>query len=948
MKNASLKLSCLIAVFYFGNEALAQQNVNDTVPKETKIEEVVVIGYGTAKKVDLTSSISTVKATEIAKTPSGQATQALQGKVAGVQISSFGSPGESPTMNIRGLHSLYGDNQPLYVVDGVFVDSIDFLSSNDIQDFTILKDASASAIYGVKAANGVVVITTKSGSYNRKAKISYDTYYGVQRASNVTKMANAEQFTNFALESGSSTEIASIEQAIQRFGRSRVNPNLPDVNTDWFKETLRMAPIQNHSISVAGGSESVSYSLGGDFFSQQGILKMKNSYQRFNIRSKIDVKATKWLTVGTSTIYSRSQKYDDESSAWSMIYYAVPILPKYDESYTDASPYPYADAMSIGYRSHQNPFALLDNSDRYGTRSRITINAYADFKIIPKELNFKTSLSYNKRSDNERIMQLPYFVNSDYSYQRSIDQSSITRTNADYENYIFDNVLTYNKSFGDHDFTLMGGMSYRDDYYRWFSIQGYFYDGSPFSRYREQTWYIDNTAEDGRIADDDGDRYYGLSYFGRFSYKYKDKYIAYATYRVEGSNKYTEKYVRLPAFGLSWVASKEAFLENVDWLNLLKFRAGWGRLANDAISANRPSTAISTNSVFNDQLISGSKFSTYQDDLGWEFTEETNLGLSAEFFRRRLTLDFDYFIKDTKNLAITVNPTIGSEVSYANVGTMRNRGFEIALGWKGKFSDDWGYTINGNFSKIKNKITSLNNQAYIDTGSAEFRQRLVVGQAANVFYGWDVVGVYQNDSEIASDAAAQYAIDTQGVDLQPGYFKYRDVNGDGMIDSDDRVYLGSPIPTYYYGGSIGVNYKNWDLSASFYGQGGNLVLNSNRAQVIWTQGLNIDADLAVNRWHGEGTSNKYPSSEGFRQSWNQKNSRFWLEDGAFFRLQNVQLGYTLKQEGIPEMRFTLTADRPYLWSKSKVLMNPEVGNDGIDSEIYPTPSVFSFGYSITF
>lgn len=938
----------MVAVLYLftGYQELSAQTKDSL--KEKQIEEVVMIGYGTAKKVDLTSSISTVKSAEIVKTPSGQAAQALQGKVAGVQISSFGSPGDTPQINIRGIKSLYGDNQPLYVVDGIFVDNIDFLNSNDIQDFTVLKDASASAIYGVKAANGVVVITTKGGSYNRKPKLSFDTYFGVQSAYNVTKMANAEQFTNFALESGSASEIASIEKAIQRFGRSRINPNIPDVNTDWYKETLRLAAIQNYGLSVDGGSEKISYSLGGDFFNQEGILKMKNSYERFNVRAKIDAKAKDWLTVGTSLIFSRSEKYDDESSAWQQIYYAVPILPVYDYSYTNAFPSPYADAMAIGYRDHQNPFALLDNSDRLGVRTRTVVNVYADVSLIPKELTFKSSLSYNNKSDVERTMLLPYFSNSDFGFQRTLAQSSITRNSFTNENYIWDNVLTYNKRINDHDITLMAGTSYRDDYYNYFGVQGFFYDGSPFSRDREQTWYIRNTSVDGRISNDFGTRFYGTSYFGRLAYKFKNRYIAYATFRKEGSNKYTEKYVNLPAIGVSWVVSEESFLKDINWLNLLKLRAGWGRLANDAIGNNRPSTALAANTVFNDNYVSGSQFSTYKDNLGWEFTEETNVGASLELFNRKLTIEADYFIKDTKNLAIPVLPIVGTESSFANVGSVRNKGFEISAGWKGKVGTDWGYFINGNFSKIDNEVTSLNGQPFLDRGMAEFRQRLVVGQPMDVFYGWDIVGVYQNQAEVNADAMAQYANGQSAGTVKPGYFKYRDVNGDGILDANDRVYLGSPVPTYYYGGSLGLNYKNWDLSVAFYGQGGNLILNRNRAEVFRTAGRNIDAELAINRWHGEGTTNEYTSSEGYRNGWNQRNSKFFLEKGDFFRLQNVQLGYTFKSSSLPEMRFTITADRPYLWSKSKVLMNPEVAANGVDLGVYPTPSVFTFGYSVKF
>ncbi|MGC4129187.1 MAG: SusC/RagA family TonB-linked outer membrane protein [Bergeyella sp.] len=945
MKNKSLKVSCLIAVFYFGNTAVAQQGQKDSL-KEQKIEEVVMIGYGTAKKVDLTSSIATVKAADIVKTPSGQATQALQGKVAGVQISSFGSPGDAPKVNIRGMNSLSNDGQPLYVVDGVFVDSIDFLAPGDIQDFTILKDASASAIYGVRASNGVVIITTKGGAYNRKAKLSYDTYYGIQQAANVTKMANAEQYANFAFESGSATEIASVNAAIARYGRSRINPNIPDVNTDWYKEALRIAPITGHNLSFEGGSEKIAYALGGDYFYQQGILNMKNDFQRFNVRAKIDVKARDWLTVGASMVYSRSQQQDEESSAWRQIYYAVPIMPVYDYSYTNATINPYSDGRAIGYRSIGNPFSLMENSDILYLKNRLLFNAYAEFSIIPKDLKFKTSLNHNSISQNQRKMALPYYVHD--QFRRTLSESSITRGNVSWEDYYWDNTLTYTKSFSQHDLTLMAGTSYRDQYYRGSYISGNFYEGSPFNRFSEQTWYIQNTDIDSRTGNDFGTRFYGVSYFGRFQYKYANKYIAYATYRMEGSNKFKDDYVQLPAFGLSWVASEESFLKDVSWLNLLKFRAGWGRLANEAIPINRIRTASSTNTVFDDQYLSGFQFATYNDNLGWEYTEETNVGATAEFLGRKLTLEADYFVKDAKDLYIDYYPVVGTEVSRVSMGEMRNKGFEFTVGYKGKIGEDFGYNISANFSAIDNEVTSLAGQPYIDRGSAEFRQRLAVGQPVNSFYGWEMTGVYQNAAEIAADPTAQYAINTQGVDIKPGDFKFKDVNGDGMIDASDRVYLGGTLPTHYYGASLGLNYKNWDLSAALYGQGGNTILNRNRGEVIWTQGLNVDAEMAINRWHGEGTTNEFPSSEGYRKAWNQKLSKFFLQDGDFLRIQNIQLGYTLKSSDLPEMRFTITADRPFLWSKSNDLMNPEIGIDGINAEVYPTPSVFSFGYSIKF
>ncbi|WP_115815447.1 SusC/RagA family TonB-linked outer membrane protein [Winogradskyella eximia] len=928
--------------FLIENQTVLNVALKDDV---ASLNEVIVIGYGTQKKADLTSAIATINPEELHSTPAAQLVQGFQGKVAGVQISSIGSPGETPQVRIRGTNSLSGDSSPLYVVDGMFYSSIDFLNSNEIENVTILKDASASAIYGVRASNGVILITTKGGRFNKKAEVTFSSYYGMQSAQNVLKMANAEQFVTFAQESGSASEISSVNQAIERFGRSRVNPNIPNVNTDWYDEVLRVASIENYDLQINGGSESISYALGGNFFLQDGILDMKNSYERFNLRAKVDAKATDWLNVGGNVLFSNAVKYDDEASAWQLTYFAVPILPVYDYNFTEASPSPYSDAREIGYRDSQNPFPLLDNSDKRGERRRTTANFYADFKILKDRLSFKTTLSYNYLGTNERIMLLPYYITDDY--QRSIDNSTITRTNSVVENYIFDNVLTYTNTFGEHDLTVMAGTSFRDDYWRYFRGSGNFDPGSAFLRNNEKTWYIQNTSEDSRTSFDNGTQYYGMSYFGRVQYKFNDKYLAYATFRSEGSNKYENTYVNLPAFGLGWEISKESFMKDISFINYLKLRAGWGKLANNAVAASIPISASTISTVFNDTYYNGFQFSTVADDVDWEYTEELNVGLSANLFDNRLSLEADYFIKDTKNLVIDINPLVGTEVSSQNAGSVRNRGIELAATWNGKISKNISYNISGNFSTIDNQITGLAGQPYINTGTAEARQRLIVGEAINSFYGYEIEGVYQNEAEIAADPNVQ-AIIAEGTAINPGYFKYKDLNNDGTIDASDRKVIGSPVPTYYFGGNIGINYKAFELNMAFYGQGGNVILNTNRMEVIRTQGRNIDAELAVNRWHGEGTTNEFPSSEGYRNLWNQKLSEFFLQDGDFFRIQNIQLAYTLREEKLPEMRFTLTADRPLLWTKGYNGFNPEVGFDGRDSQTYPTPSVYTFGVTVKF
>ncbi|MEO1030004.1 MAG: TonB-dependent receptor [Bacteroidota bacterium] len=910
------------------------------------LNEVVVVGYGTQKKEDLTSAIATIKPETLKRTPAAQIGQAFQGQVAGVQVSSQGSPGETPDIRIRGTNSLSGDSRPLFVVDGNFFSDIDFLNPSEIESVSILKDASAAAIYGVRAANGVVLITTKGGRFNKKPEITITSFYGVQRAQDILKMANAEQFTTFALESGSESEIASIDLALQRFGRSRVNPNIPDVNTDWYDEVLRDAPMENHDIQISGGSDDISYSLGGNFFAQEGILDMRNSYTRYNLRAKVDAKATEWLKVGGNVLYSNAVQYANEGSAWQLTYFAVPILPVFDNNFTEADPLPYADAREIGYRGSQNPFALMDNSDLRGERRRIVTNFYADVTILPKKLNFRSSLSYNYLGINERLVLLPYFVTNDF--QRTIEQSSITRNNAVNETYIWDNVLTYKNNFGDdHDLTVLAGTSFRDEYGRNFGASGNFDPNGSFIRNNDNTWYIENTDEASRVAEDGGFRDFGFAYFGRAEYKFQNKYLAYATFRAEGTNKYDETYVYLPAFGLGWEISKESFMENIEFLNYLKLRAGWGRLANDAVPRSRPLAANTIATVFDDTFINGLEFETVSDDISWEFTEELNIGLSAYMFDNRLSLEVDYFTKDTDNMVFAVPQFIGTGSSRRNAGAVRNRGIELAASWRGEISENWSYTISGNFSTLDNEVTSLSGQPAIERGTAEARQRVVVGQPIDVFYGWEIDGVYQNEAEIAADPVAQAAI-ADGTDIRPGYFRYRDNNGDGVLDANDRDYLGSPIPTFYYGGNIGVNYKDFDLNVAFYGQGGNVILNTNRQEVVRTQGRNIDADLAINRWRGDGTTNSYPSSEGYRQVWNQRLSEFFLQDGDFFRIQNIQLGYTLRQENFPEVRISLTADRPFLWTKSFNGFNPEVGFDGRDTQTYPTPSVYSLGVSVNF
>ncbi|MGC1241780.1 MAG: TonB-dependent receptor [Chryseosolibacter sp.] len=916
-------------------------------PDVTSLEEVVVVGYGTQREKDLTSAITTIKSEEITKTPTGQAMQALQGKVPGLQIVSSGAPGDAPTVRVRGIGTFPEFNDdgstknlegPLYVVDGMFFDDIDFLNPSDIATMSVLKDASAAAIYGVRAANGVVLIETKSGLTNEAAQITYDGYYGVQVAQNILKMANAEQFTAMANESGSVADASFILNAMQRFGRSRVNPNVPDVNTDWYQEILRTAPIQNHSLNVTGGGERTSYSVGGSYFGQDGILDTKNDYERFNLRSKIDFQANDWFKIGGNVNLSNATKHDAEDAAWNEAYFAIPILPVYDELNTTAAPTRYASAQTLGYRGGQNPFPVLAFNNNELKIRKALAGFYAQIDIVPSKLNFRTTYNNSFTSLDERYMDLPYYIGD--GFQRP--QAKLTKVFKTYNNQIWDNVLTYTENVGEHNFVVMAGASYRDEAYSELKAAGTEFN-VPLDR--EQSWYINfaNEIPTDEVADN-GSRFYGLSYFGRVSYNFKDKYLLYGTMRADGSSKFQEKWGYFPSVGAGWVISEEGFMSDGNTIDFLKLRASWGKLGNDKVpaSSGARTTEIVTTAI-NDQLVSGAVFTNTFDYLEWEVIEEWNVGISSRLLDSRLSLEADYYIRNNNNAVIPVR--IGNDFVRRNAGEIKNSGLELALTWSQELTNGLRYNIGVNMATLKNEVTDVFGQPYIDGGTAEFRQRTMVGEPLLAFFGYETTGVYQNDEQIQADPIAV------ANGLVPGDLMFRDQNGDGAINDNDRVVLGSYLPSLTYGFNLGISFMNFDLSANVMGQSGNKILNRKRGEIIWTSDGNMDADLAINRWHGEGTSNEYPSSAGLRKGWNQKMSTFFVEDGDFFRIQNVQLAYNfnnVKMFGteMPQSRLILTAERP-LTVFSYNGFNPEVPN-GWDTQTYPIPAVYTVGLNIKF
>ncbi|MFS4467793.1 SusC/RagA family TonB-linked outer membrane protein [Maribacter sp. 2210JD10-5] len=922
-----------------------QTIVNVTLQEDTEtLDEVVVIGYGTQKKADLTGSIATVKSEDIVRTPSNSPLQALQGKVAGLQVVSSGAPGTSPTIRVRGIGSyVNGASDPLYVVDGTFFDDIDFLNNEDIETISVLKDASASAIYGVRAANGVVLIETKSGRANQKPQITYNGYQGVQIAHNVVKLSNSEQFATLARESGSAVEAQSIDNAMQRYGRSRINPNIPNVNTDWYDLILRHALQQNHSLGVAGGTNGITYSVGLSYFEQEGILRMKNDFERFNIRTKLNVDINDRLSVGVSTLLSNATRFRPEETAFALAYFAVPTMPVLDPSKTDAFPRPYANAQDLGYRGTQNPFPILENTENRNKSRNTLVTFDLNYELIPDKLSFKTAYYHNLETLETREVRLPFFFGNGNAFR---ENAELIKRNETFSEQTWDNTLTYNDDFGKHNLTVLLGTSFRDRSLEQLEAKGLNFPNGP--GIGDESYFLDlaNTIDIDGVGDN-GVRQYFFSYFGRIAYNFDSKYLLYGTFRADATSKYQEKWGYFPTIGAGWVVSEEPFMENNGILDFLKLRASWGELGNANVAASSGGiTSDEVDAAFGDVRFPGIVTSSDFEALKWEVTAETNVGITTRLINNQLSIDADYFSRETKDAVIPVSRLLVPGETRQNVGRIRNSGFEIVLNWNKQVSENFRYSIGANFSTLKNEVLDLSGQENLTTGG-DTAQRTVVGGTINPFFGLEVDGVYQTDEEIQADPAAVAAIG-DGLTVQPGDFRFVDHNGDMVIDAQDRVDLGSFLPTYSFGFNLGLNYKAWDFSLNVIGQGGNVIANQKRFAIRQTPDPNIDRDFAINRWNGPGTSNSYPSARGIRNPWsNQFLNSFFVEKGDFVRLQNVTLGYTLPRlsgKFRPDIRFYLTAERPVTLFNYNGF-TPEVAN-GRDNQTYPIPGVYTFGVNI--
>ncbi len=924
----------------------ASPSMNVTLQDDfQKLEDVVVIGYGSAKAKDLTSPISVIKAEELKSTPSTSAMTALQGKVAGVNVVSSGTPGSGPTVRIRGAGS-FANSSPLYVVDGMFFDDINFLDNNDIQEMSILKDASAAAIYGVRAANGVVIITTKKGMKNQKAKITYDGYVGVQSATNVLKMANSAQYATMLMEANFDAYSPVMKSSIDNYGGSYANGDFHNwtygSDTNWYDQLLRSALITNNSIGISGGSEKATYSMGISYIHQDGIMDVKNKFNRMNIRASVDYDATSWLKVGISSVMSRSKQFLPNNMAWQQAFNAPGIYPVYDDGNANAFPEKYASPSSIGFTANFfNPVATANYYDSRNSNRQFLTNAYAQLNIIPEKLNFKTNINYNYQSMEGNSFIPTYYVSS-WQQQTA---SSLTKSTTNYDNYIWDNTLTFRDSKGKHNYGAMVGMSMREENYRFLSGTA-----SNVPEGKDEYHYLNKGDSKGVTVSDNGTTYRGLSYFARLNYDYAGKYYVMFTMRADGSSKYQEKWGYFPSVGVSWVMSEEPWMKSQHAIDYLKLRASWGQLGNDHVAASDGFANISTGNgasgVYGNTIFPGYQNNSYFSWLQWELVDEINAGFNLSTLQNRLNIDADYFHRMTKHAVISPRLPFSNDVLAGNYGKILNEGFDVSLTWNDRIGKDFKYNIGANLSFLWNTVKDLSGKSIITGGKTVN----VVGKEMNSFYGYKVVGVYQTAEEVASDPIAK------ANGLEPGDFKYEDLNHNGMIDGGDRQTLGAYIPNFTYGLNFGFEWKNLDFMLTTYGQMGAQMYNRKRALRYAQSNYNFDEAQFTDRWTSAGSTNENPSAKALVKGWNVSDQRvnsYFVESADYFRIQNVTLGYMLKNiklgsYSLPSVRFSLTADRPLTLFTAHAF-SPELNDaEGWDTEVYPLTSTYTFGVQIQF
>ncbi|MBL4676542.1 MAG: TonB-dependent receptor [Mucilaginibacter sp.] len=950
----SVASNATLTVSYLGYKSIdvpvnGQNTLNVTLQSATnELQGVVVIGYGTQRKVDVTGSIATVKGSDVAKQSSTNAVSGLQGKVAGVQITNNAAPGKAPDITIRGLGTIYGNTKPLFVVDGVWYDNIDFLNPQDIESFSLLKDASSTAIYGIRAANGVVLITTKRGTKG-KPVINYNGYAGIQAVTNQVKMANGTQYATAV------NELTDLVNATTPNDPPKAhifaNPSQYGTGTNWYNEILCKAAMTNNQLDVSGGTDAYTYNYSVGYLNQDGIVK-GNNYQRYTAHLSNDFKLGKALKLGFTASGVSDNSKDAAGDIYHQMFAAAPVIGVRGPGASYVDP----NGLGLGDGNNFNPMATVDYYNQVTKNHRFTYSAYGEVSFL-KHLKFKTSFG----GDISQLEVRNYTPIYRATFKQFSEKTNLNLDHTEVRNWIWENTLTYDLQAGDNRLTALLGYSMLQN--RSYQLNGsadnvpYVATGSMYSSFPDGSNPVYIRTPTSQIYNR------AMSQFARVNYSFKDKYLLNASIRRDGASQFygDKTYGYFPSVGAGWVITNEGFMKDQKVFSNLKLRGSWGQVGNSGVPIN-PSVQVIASDPFLTAIFGnpptaypGASINTVvPPTILWEKTQSSDFGIEGGLFDNKLTFEADYYNRKTiaAIFAIPVAGSLGTVNSslIGNQANISNKGFEFLVGWKDKTAGGFTYSINANLGINTNKVLDVRTgsnpiyQGGDGIANGALATRTIVGQPIGQFYGYKVTGIFQNAAQVAAGAQPN---------AHPGDFIYQDTNGDGKVDGNDRVALGSPLPKYTFGLNTTFSYKNFDLALDLQGVADVSVYNANLAYRFGNE--NYTQDFFLNRWHGEGTSNTYPSVN-LGTTDNAKPNSFYIESGSYIRLRNAQLGYTipgasLTRFGISRLRFYANAQNAiniFGYKGFSPEIGGAVGGRGIDANVYPLYAIYNFGVNVTF
>ncbi len=939
--------------------------INVVMEPDTKVlDEVVAIGYGTMRKSDLTGSVTSIRAEALQRTPAAGIDQALQGRAAGVTVNAnSGQPGAQAEIRIRGIGTV-NNSAPIFVVDGTIVDNISFLSPNDIESTEILKDASATAIYGSRGANGVILVTTRKGKEGR-SNISLNAYYGVQNrwrkldlmesnefATTIIALNNVASERNFFRNNGFNKWLTAY-----RLGRSPyypVNLDYENIETDWQDEVfVPNAAIQNYHLSIDGGTEKSNYVISGSYFNQDGTI-IGSNFERFTLRLNSSHKVRSWLKIGENlsfmTSSGRNAMNNNSSPGASILSAALAMAP------WDPTHYPAGSlnidgrdlsgqiAASSNFRNVTNPFSMVENSVPSNNVERWVGDLYAEITPI-RNLVLRSSVSLDLSNNRDKLFKYAY----EYSSYDKSDKNFIANSMSRYSTVIFENILTYNRDIDKHSFSIMGGQTTQEFNYSF--IGG---SGASILNPTSNNWFISQATEDKTFANDGASRTRMFSLLSRLHYSYDRKYMATFNFRADASSKFPENlWGYFPSTAMAWHISEEDWMKDIPNLDFVKVRAGWGQIGNDKIAAdnfilkmfNSGPTFVDYVLGTNQQLASGAAVLTFVNQGGrWEATSQWNAGVDFGLFNGLIVGTVDLFVRDTREMLLSVKAPahVGNRFDpVANVGKVRNQGIELSADHQYRIGN-FNYNVSANVSFIKNELTSLNggDRVYGDKNISD------EGYPLFTLWGYMYEGIYQSNQEALQHLTAYNA---ESIPYHAGDARFADLNNDGKIDDQDKTALGNPFPWLTYGINLGADYRGFDLQMFFQGVHGNQLYNAVRHR---TEGKGVEATLGTqmrNVWTTANPFGDIPNPYG--SSMNFETSSRFVESGSYFRLKNLQLGYTLPRALLAET--FINRCRVYISANNLITLtnytgyDPEVGG-GVDYGNYPQARTVLFGVSLDF